>query len=557
MITTGRSALSALGLQDHQTVMIAHQDEAHPHLHLICNLVNPEHGKTHTLQYSRKRLSTWAEQYEREHSQKIYCEQRVENNQRRKEGERVRYQDPELDQKAILTKLYQKAENGQAFLASATEAGFTVAQGKRLVLLDREGKIHNLARQIEGGREKEMRAFLHGLELPLVDDARKRQEEERGKQALQPKTAESEKSEHRQPVQERDSQEDRRGEAGDSRSQTGAQAPAQGRPEGRQGAPDFAILNRMQNRQRDEVSQFLWEETAAARAQLDRDLERLYGEKTREAQREIDRLTQAAKEYGQSKHVTHLVESTMEMRLASLQYALAEAEARQQTARQALENTLQERAEALQMRHAQEREALQNGILPPKTELAQVYEQAAQAPSLPSPATVQERTAEDQGLHAFLDRMEGREGQTITLAQQSSPLASEFTTAAQERAAEDQGLTAFLDRMDGRRSQTLTLPQPLPPSNSLAAEFEMAAQSQTPEEDALGSFLDRMQEEQERVQALAQAPKVKDEYAPSLSAEFDAAGGEGRAEASEHAARDAFLDGMGGGMDHGVSLGPE
>jgi hypothetical protein len=139
MVAAGRQALATLGLQEHETLMVAHRDEAHPHLHLIVNVINPNDGRASSLKFSRRRLSEWAESYEREHG-KIYCQQRVDNNERRKNKEHVRYKDPELEQKAVITKLYHAADNCQAFQAALSEAGYQLAQGKRLVLIDQGGR---------------------------------------------------------------------------------------------------------------------------------------------------------------------------------------------------------------------------------------------------------------------------------------------------------------------------------------------------------------------------------------------------------------------------------
>ena len=558
MIGTGRSALAAIGLQDHQVVMVSHTDENHSHLHLICNLVNPEHGKTHTLQYSRKRLSAWAEEYERTHSQKIYCEQRVENNQRRKDGEKnVKYQDPELNQKAALTKLYQDSEDGQAFLAAATAAGFTVAQGKRIVLLDSDGKMHNLARQLEGVREKDVRAFLDGIELPQVDDARKRQEEERGKQAVQPKTEEDEKQERRQPEEERENQQEQRVEDGAVRAQADVPASAQQTPEARKASPDPAILNRMQNRQRDELSHFLWEEASAARSQLERDLDRLYGEQARRWQEKLSECQQALRDESHMR----FVHSAAQMMQAIVSVELAEIEACKQTARQALDNSLKDRADSLMLRHAQEREALQNGILPQKTELAQVYDRAAETQTSQSPvnATTQVQPVADKGMHAFLDQMEGRSSHTNTAVPQQH-LTGEFAGSAQAQVPEDPGMSGFLDRLEGRGRQPHILTEQPLQAGPLASEFATAADSLTPEEEAMNSFLDRIQQEQEQeFQKWSQTSKPRDEYSFSLGAEFDAATGEGYSGDTE--ALNAFLGRMEGeGMAQSLSMdssGPE
>ena len=84
MRETAVSALKALGLQEHQALIVAHNDELHPHVHLLINTVHPVTGKTANLKHSKQTLSRWAEAYEREHGQ-IRCEQRVKNNARRDE----------------------------------------------------------------------------------------------------------------------------------------------------------------------------------------------------------------------------------------------------------------------------------------------------------------------------------------------------------------------------------------------------------------------------------------------------------------------------------------
>ena len=81
-------SLEALGLEGHEALIVAHEDTRHPHVHVIANRVDPETGKAATLGNSKLRLSRWAEGYEREQG-RIRCERRVENNERRRAGERV------------------------------------------------------------------------------------------------------------------------------------------------------------------------------------------------------------------------------------------------------------------------------------------------------------------------------------------------------------------------------------------------------------------------------------------------------------------------------------
>lgn len=88
MIRAANESLRALGASDHQAVIIAHNDTKHPHVHVVVNRVNPEHGKMLNLWNYKKNLSRWAMAYEQERGT-IYCQQRVENWNRRSRGLQV------------------------------------------------------------------------------------------------------------------------------------------------------------------------------------------------------------------------------------------------------------------------------------------------------------------------------------------------------------------------------------------------------------------------------------------------------------------------------------
>jgi hypothetical protein len=89
MITVAKESLAALGLAEHETLLVGHNDEPHPHIHVIVNRVHPETGIAAKLSKDFLTLSKWAEGYERSQG-KIRCEQRVENNALRKQGEFVK-----------------------------------------------------------------------------------------------------------------------------------------------------------------------------------------------------------------------------------------------------------------------------------------------------------------------------------------------------------------------------------------------------------------------------------------------------------------------------------
>ena len=89
MIEAAHQSLKTLDLDGHEIFMAAHNDQDHPHIHVIVNRVHPETGIAAPLSKDLLRLSTWAEEYERERGQ-IFCDRRVENNERRRNAEWVK-----------------------------------------------------------------------------------------------------------------------------------------------------------------------------------------------------------------------------------------------------------------------------------------------------------------------------------------------------------------------------------------------------------------------------------------------------------------------------------
>lgn len=85
MLAAAESALKALGASDRQALIIAHNDSAHPHLHVLVNRVSPRDGRMLSSSKEKLKLSKWAQRYEEQRG-KIYCEDRVLNNEARERG---------------------------------------------------------------------------------------------------------------------------------------------------------------------------------------------------------------------------------------------------------------------------------------------------------------------------------------------------------------------------------------------------------------------------------------------------------------------------------------
>ena len=87
MVSAARSSLRALKLDEHQALLVAHNDKNHAHVHVIVNRVSSTDGRAASLDQSRLKLSRWAERFENWRGE-IQCKRRVDHNQRRARGTR-------------------------------------------------------------------------------------------------------------------------------------------------------------------------------------------------------------------------------------------------------------------------------------------------------------------------------------------------------------------------------------------------------------------------------------------------------------------------------------
>ena len=169
------STLEKLGLIDHEAIFVGHNDTDHAHVHVIANLINPEDGRIAKLSYDHLTLSTWAEDYEKTYSQQIYCPERVENNEKRKalaeQGRElglVKHQQKPYPLSETVSNLYHQSDSGKAFQAALSAEGLTLQRGNRrdFVIVDENGKIHSLSRQLKGVSAATIRDRLAEVEVP-------------------------------------------------------------------------------------------------------------------------------------------------------------------------------------------------------------------------------------------------------------------------------------------------------------------------------------------------------------------------------------------------------
>ncbi len=86
------------------------------------------------------------------------------------------------ERKEVLTSLYGKSDNGQSFRNAIEQEGYILAKGDRrdYVIVDEQGTVHSLGRQIKDVKAKDLREFMSGIDresLPTVEQAKAMQQE--------------------------------------------------------------------------------------------------------------------------------------------------------------------------------------------------------------------------------------------------------------------------------------------------------------------------------------------------------------------------------------------
>jgi hypothetical protein len=76
MVETTEEFLKHMKWQEHQAVLVAHNDKSYAHVHVMLNVVNPETGLRLDDSFEKRRAQKWAGAYELEQG-RIYCEQRL------------------------------------------------------------------------------------------------------------------------------------------------------------------------------------------------------------------------------------------------------------------------------------------------------------------------------------------------------------------------------------------------------------------------------------------------------------------------------------------------
>jgi hypothetical protein len=163
MVRAVDQSLKVLGADHLQAVIVCHQDQKHPHVHVILNRVDPNTGKMLSTSNDRLKLSDWANQYERERGA-ILTPKREEKRQLREQfGDRAQRREHATAQREKAAQRPTSAKSAGAMLKEFQEQQKTQhrAQWSDLHKANKEAREQIFAAY--GGRIKRA-AELHKAE---------------------------------------------------------------------------------------------------------------------------------------------------------------------------------------------------------------------------------------------------------------------------------------------------------------------------------------------------------------------------------------------------------
>lgn len=171
------------GFSGQMRVMVYHEKEGRPHLHVSWSLVDQEKGKLLDPRQDRPRLQGVAIELEKEFHHELTRRTANDNTLEITDKDRAREAKTGKsvkDRKTLLSGLWRDTKSGEEFIKAAQEQGYIIAQGDRarIVAVDRDGEPFGLARQLPKlVKAKDVRERLAGIDLPSFAKAQELQAE--------------------------------------------------------------------------------------------------------------------------------------------------------------------------------------------------------------------------------------------------------------------------------------------------------------------------------------------------------------------------------------------
>ncbi len=176
-----------LGLSGQARAVVFHVKHGREHCHVVWSRIDTARMRAVQLSHDRQKLRKLAQELAHEFGLPL-----PEGLARDAGDDRAHKKDMTLQEKAQaeatgisprerraeITEAFRRSDSATAFRAALKEKGYVLARGDKrgFVVIDRFGKVHSLARQIDGVRTRELEDKLAPLAseaIPSVEEARK------------------------------------------------------------------------------------------------------------------------------------------------------------------------------------------------------------------------------------------------------------------------------------------------------------------------------------------------------------------------------------------------
>ncbi|GAB5527501.1 MAG: hypothetical protein Roseis2KO_53730 [Roseivirga sp.] len=165
--------MKELGFTDQPRAIVMHQKQGRQHAHLVVQLTDVEKMKLRPISNNYYKHRAVARELEKTfglektpglHTGKSYSQ--AEAQQTKKTGYTVK------DLRHIVQRIYKHAKDGKTFQQGLNRWGMMMAQGKRIVLLDKNGTPHSLTRMLKSvAQAREMKEKVADIAkaLPTIE----------------------------------------------------------------------------------------------------------------------------------------------------------------------------------------------------------------------------------------------------------------------------------------------------------------------------------------------------------------------------------------------------
>ena len=174
-----------LGLSGQARAVVFHVKHGREHCHVVWSRIDTAKMRAVQLSHDRQKLRSLARELAQEFGLPLpegLAEDR--GTKRTKKNDMTQSEKAQADETGItpgqrraeITEAFRQSDSAEAFRAALQEKGYVLAHGDKRghVVVDRFGKVHSLARQIDGVRTRELKKKLASIDgkLGSVDEAK-------------------------------------------------------------------------------------------------------------------------------------------------------------------------------------------------------------------------------------------------------------------------------------------------------------------------------------------------------------------------------------------------